>query len=482
MSAATEQPAQRGETVTLRIEKFADQGKGLARHDSGLVIFVPQAVPGDRVRAKVTRRQKNFAEAKLTQLLNASEKRAEPRCFYFGTCGGCDWQHVQYAEQVRMKQQSVREALVHRGGFDEDMVRGAMRSIIEAERPYLYRNTMRFDFSDARWLTRDEIDSGEDFDTGFALGLHAPGQPRKVLDLKECHLQSRPSRRLVNRVRSFVKERGWAPQDPHRDPSRGDGFLRRLVIRQSERTGSVLVALVTGRRDEERMDALAAFLQREFPDVTTFVHLVNGASSSAQHVHFGDGRFRERLGGFTFAVGPETFFQPNTQQAERLFEAARELADLAPTVRCYDLYCGAGALSLVAAEAAGEVVGIEGREASVEEARANAAAHDVANARFFSGAVEERFTEAFAEKHGRPDVLLADPPRAGMDERVPERIAALRPERVVYVSCDPQTQARDLKRLREATGGGAYRLAAVQPVDQFPQTAHVENVVALREA
>jgi 23S rRNA (uracil1939-C5)-methyltransferase len=476
-------PVQHGDTVTLDIEKFADEGKGLARVRGGLVVFVPKAVPGDRVRATVTKRAKSHAEAQTTELLEPSAKRTEPRCRYFGACGGCDWQHVRYREQARMKQQSVREALVHRGGFDEDTVRGAMRPIIEAERPYLYRNTMRFDFSDARWLARDEIDSGEDFDTGFALGLHAPGQPRKVLDLKECHLQSALSRRLVNRVRDFAKERGWAPQDPRRDPSRGDGFLHGLVIRQSRRTGGVLVALVTGRRDEESMDALAAFLQREFPDVTTFVNVTPGdEAAGAQHVHFGDGRFRERLGGFTFAVGPETFFQPNTQQAERLFEAARELADLAPTVRCYDLYCGAGALSLVAAEAAGEVVGIEGREASVEEARANAAAHDVANARFFSGAVEERFTEAFAEKHGRPDVLLADPPRAGMDERVPERIAALRPERVVYVSCDPQTQARDLKRLREATGGGAYRLAAVQPVDQFPQTAHVENVVALREA
>jgi 23S rRNA (uracil1939-C5)-methyltransferase len=482
MSAATEQPAQRGETVTLRIEKFADQGKGLARHDSGLVIFVPQAVPGDRVRAKVTRRQKNFAEAKLTQLLDASEKRAEPRCFYFGTCGGCDWQHVQYAEQVRMKQQSVREALLHTGGAAEDaLAGGTVRPILAAERPYYYRNKMTFDFSAHRWLTPAEIETGKDFDTDFALGLHVPKSPHQVLDLRACHLPPRREPRLVNQVREFAKKKGWTPWNVRRK----EGFLRHLILRDPARTDDLMLRLVTSRHAPERVAALADFLKDEAPAVTTFVHTFNdtphpqAARGGAHRTVFGDGIVREDLGGLAFEIGPETFFQPNTRQAERLFRAVRAQADLRPTDRVYDLYCGLGALSLFVAEAAGEVIGIEGRERAVRAARKNAEANGVANARFFAGAINDRLTDDFARRHRPPDVLLADPPRAGMREAVVERVATLRPERFVYVSCDPQTQARDLKRLREATGG-AYRITAVQPVDLFPQTHHVESVVALR--
>ena len=480
----TKKPAQRGDTVTLRIEKFADEGKGLARLD-GLVVFVPQAVPGDRIRAKVYKRKKSFAEAKLIELLEPSEKRTEPRCFYFGTCGGCDWQHVRYAEQARMKQQSVREALLHQGGVAGDVLDGTMCPIIEAERTYFYRNKMVFDFSAHRWLTPEEIATGEDFDTGpndgFALGLHAPGSPHKVLDLRECHLQSRLSRQLVNQVRDFVKEKEWQPWNVRRR----EGFLRHLILRESAYTNDFMVRLVTSRHAPERIEALAAFLKNGAPEVTTFVHTFNdtprsnAAHGGAHRVVYGEGVIRERLGGLTFEIGPETFFQTNTRQAERLFAAAREMAGLRATDRLYDLYCGAGALSLFVADAVDEVVGIERAEKAVAAARKNAEANGITNAHFHAGAVKDVLGEAFPQEQGRPDVLLADPPRAGMEERVVERIAALQPERIVYVSCDPQTQARDLKRLRGATGG-AYHIAAVQPADLFPQTAHVENVVALR--
>jgi 23S rRNA (uracil1939-C5)-methyltransferase len=476
-----EKPAQRGDAITLTVEKFADQGKGLARHASGLVVFVPQGVPGDRVRAKVTRRQKNFAEARPIELLDASAERVEPRCRYFGSCGGCDWQHVRYDEQARMKQQSVREALLHTGGVAKKDLAGTMQSIIAAERPYLYRNKMIFDFSAHRWLTPAEVESGEDFDTGFALGLHAPKSPHQVLDLKECHLQSRRSRRLVNRVRSFAKEQGWAPWNVKQK----EGFLRHLVLREPEHTDDLMLRLVTSRHAPDRIGATADFLKDEAPAVTTFVHTFNdtprpqAAQGGAHRTVFGEGVVREELGGLAFEIGPETFFQTNTRQAERLFAAAREMAALHPGDRVYDLYCGAGALSLFVASAAAEVLGIEGSEQAVAAARRNAGINEIGNARFWAGAVRDRLAGSFAEKHGPPDVLLADPPRAGMREAVVEQIATLRPERLVYVSCDPQTQARDVARLRHATGG-AYRIQAVQPVDLFPQTARVENIVALR--
>ena len=479
MSTTQTKPAQRGDELTLDIEKFADQGKALARLD-GLVVFVPQAVPGDKVRAKVYKRQKSFAEAKLIDLLEPSAKRTEPRCYYFGTCGGCDWQHVQYEEQARMKEQSVREALLHQGGLNEEELQGVFRPILQAERPYFYRNKMVFNFSNYRWLTPDEIATGKEFDTDFALGLHVPGNYFKVLDLKECHLQSRLSRQLVNQVRDLVKKREWKPWDIRRHT----GFLRHLVIREGKQTGEVMVNLVTSRHDEERMEVLAAFLQDEVPEVTTFVNTINDTPSQTErgdehHVVFGEGIIHERLGQLTFEIGPESFFQTNTYQAERLFEATRELAALRPSDCLYDLYCGAGALSLFMADAVEEVVGIELMEEAMAAARRNAEANGIENARFFAGSLKDRLTDTFIGQHGRPDVLLADPPRAGMHKRVVKQIAAVRPDRFVYVSCNPQTQARDLKRLRKATGG-AYRISAVQPVDQFPQTQHVENVVALK--
>jgi 23S rRNA (uracil1939-C5)-methyltransferase len=460
---------QRGDRANLDIEKFADQGKGLARVD-GLVVFVEGAVPGDRVRAKVTARKSSYAEARIEELLSASEYRTAPRCRYFPTCGGCQWQHADYDAQVAYKRRSVKETLEHQGGFSGVSVRPALA----AEEPYYYRNRMDFTFSDRRWLTPREKETGEDFDMRFALGLHPLGEGRRVLDLKECHLQSPLSARLVNGVRNFARERGWPAQ------SNGSGYLRRLTIRQPTRTDHLMVHLLTRSDQPGRTDALAAFLQGEFPEVTTFVSTAYGGKLSAiraggtTQVHFGPGAVREKMGAFTFEIGPHDFFQPNTAQAERLYRAARDVAEPAPDDTVYDLYCGLGALSLFLAEEAGRVVGVEDDTAMTKKARRHAETHDLGNAAFASGAVGEVLTPAFAEEHGAPDVVVADPPRAGMREAVTERIARLQPRRLVYVSCNPQTQAHDLKRL-----AGEYAIDAVQPVDQFPQTHHIENVVAL---
>jgi 23S rRNA (uracil1939-C5)-methyltransferase len=333
---------------------------------------------------------------------------------------------------------------------------------------------MDFDFSADRWLTRDEIDSGKDFDTDFALGLHVPGNFFKVLDLQECHLHSELSARLVNGIRDFVKAQGWAPWDIRNQ----EGFLRHLVLRTGEQTDDCMVNLVTYGRPQERISAFAEFLQSEFPEVTTLIHTNHTGKSQnpegEEQVVFGPGVIHDEIGDYRFEISPSAFFQTNTLQAERLYEVARDFAEFAPSDRLYDLYCGAGTISLFMSESVNEVVGAELVEAAVANARTNAEMNGVDNCTFVSGDLKELFTPEFVDTHGRPDVLIVDPPRAGMHQDVVAQIADLAPERFVYVSCNPQTQVRDLERLRDV-----YRIDAVQPVDMFPHTPHVENVVRL---
>mgnify|MGYP006282516289 CR=1 FL=1 len=460
----------RGKTIELEIEKFADKGKSLARVD-GYVVFVRGAVPGDRVKAYVYKKKKNYAEAALDELIEPSDLRTEPRCRYVDTCGGCAWQHVDYDAQLEAKRQSVEEAFEHQGGFEAFEV----PPVIGADHIYYYRNKMDFDFSADRWLTPDEIDTGKEFDTDFALGLHVPGNFFKVLDLQECHLQSIWSADFVNALRDFVKARDWAPWDI-RDH---EGFLRHLVIRIGERTGEVMVNLVTNGFEEERMDELSGFIQSDFPEVTTFINTIHtGKSQNPEgdaRTIFGPGVIHDEIGPCRFQISPQAFFQTNTRQAETLYEVARDYAELQPDDVLYDLYCGAGTISIFMADQVERVVGVEMVEAAVENARTNAELNDATNAVFESGDLKDVFTPDFVERHGAPDVLIVDPPRAGMHKDVIAQIAELRPERFVYVSCNPQTQARDLDRLREI-----YRIEAMQPVDMFPHTPHIENVVKLR--
>lgn len=460
----------KGTTFETTVEKFADRGKSLARVD-GYVVFIPRAVPGDRIRATLVRARKKHGEARIDEVLEPSPMRTDPRCAYFGACGGCKWQHVEYGAQLDAKRQSVREAFEHHGGFEAPIVHPTVGS----EATYFYRNKMEFSFSAERWLTREEIASGETFDLGFALGLHAPGTFNKVLDLTECHLQSETSAALVNGVRAFVRERGWKPWHirDHR------GYLRHLVLRQAHHTDDFMMNLVTSRLDEERNAEMAAFLRAEFPQITTFVNGVHsGVSQTAfgesLHTVFGPGLVRDRIGPHTFEIGPNAFFQTNTAQAERLYEVARGYARLQPDDLVYDLYCGAGTISLFVAGDVRHVIGVELIEDAVQNARANAKANAVDNVTFETGDLMRLFTPEFVRKHGRPDVLIVDPPRAGMHPKVVRQIAELRPSRFVYVSCNPLTQARDLAQLADA-----FVLDEMQPVDLFPHTYHIENVARL---
>ena len=461
----------RGDSVELEIEKFADRGKSLARCD-GYVVFVPGAVPGDRVRARIRTAKKKFAEANLEELLTPSPLRTQPRCFYFGTCGGCKWQHVEYDAQLAAKSESVREALVHSGGF----VDLEMRPAIGSEKTYYYRNKMEFSFSAGRWLTTEEVQSGKEFDTSFALGLHVPGNFEKVLDIHACHLQSELSVRIVNSMRDFARAHSWEPWNTRKHV----GFLRHLVIRTGERTGEVMVNLVTNGFDSDRIGQLSLHLRDEFPEVTTFVNTINttvAQTAFGEEIHtiHGPGVIHDRIGPHTFEIAANAFFQTNTAQAERLYEVTREFSELKSDDVVYDLYCGAGTIAIFVAGHVRKVVGVELVQEAVDNAIANAAANGVDNCTFVAGDMLALFSKDFMRQYGEPDVLIVDPPRAGMHPKIVQRIADIGPARFVYVSCNPQTQARDLKMLADV-----YRVEVVQPVDMFPHTHHVESVVKLR--
>lgn len=458
----------KGAELDLVIEKFADRGKSLARVD-GQVVFVQEAVPGDRVRVQVIRKKKKFLEARIEELLEPSELRTEPRCPYFGTCGGCKWQHVKYEAQVDAKRQSVAEALEHVGGFEGVHV----NPTIGARDAYYYRNKMEFSFSADRWLTPEEIATGENFETDFALGLHVPGNFYKVLDLHECHLQSPRSAEIVNAVRRFAKNNGWLPWDIRNHT----GFLRHLVIREGKRTGERMINLVTSGRDDERMQLFGEFLREHFPETTTLVNTINTgvaqtASGEATDTIFGPGVIHDMIGDFRFEIAPSAFFQTNTDQAETLYRVALEYADLKPDDVLFDLYCGAGTISIFMAPHVKRVVGVELVEEAVQNAKANARANGIDNCTFIAADMLSIVNPRFTSTHGRPDIIVVDPPRAGLHPKVVSRIQRLRPQRFVYVSCNPQTQARDLQLL-----GDGYTIDAVQPVDLFPHTDHVETVV-----
>jgi len=461
----------RGSVLELVVEKVADRGKSLTRID-GYVIFIQGGIPGDRLRVQIRKAKRKFAEATILEVLEPSPDRIEARCFHFGTCGGCKWQHMSYDAQLAAKRQSIEDALRREGGLDGISV----NEVIGADRVFRYRNKMEFSFSADRWLTDQEIKSGEPLDKSYALGLHVPGNFSKVLDLKECHLHSEEGERLLNRFRSFTRELEWKPWNIRNHT----GFLRHLVLRKSANTSDFMVNLVTNGYNEERMEACAALFKDEFPEVSTFVNTIN--TSVAQTAFgeeirtiYGSGVITDKIGRYTFEIASNAFFQTNTHQAEKLYRVAAEFAELKPTDRVFDLYSGAGTISIYIAEKVAHVTAVELIEAATENARRNAEANGVKNVTFITGDMMKLFREDFIEEHGRPDVLIVDPPRAGMHPKVVDQIIRLRPERFVYVSCNPISQAKDLAKMKDV-----FEIEAVQPVDLFPHTYHIENVVKLR--
>lgn len=462
----------KGQEVELEIIDAAFKGKGLAKVD-GLAVFVPNTTPGDKVKARIIKKKKKYREAKLLEILEPSPHRIVPRCRHANVCGGCSWQHIPYSKQLEYKSQQVRDHIERIGGLDGSIVKTGVGS----EQEFYYRNKMEYSISARRWLTEDEIRSDEYVDdSAFAAGLHAPGRFDKILNLKECHLQVPESFQILDFVRGYCIENGITPYDTFED----SGFMRHVMIRNSFYTDDFMVNLVTYQDDQDVMKKLTSALLEEFPFITTVVNNVNDTKSPTavgrfEHILHGPGYIVDNIGEFSFKIHPNAFFQTNTHQAEALYEIARSYAELKEGDVVYDLYCGVGTLSLFMSGPAKHVVGIELVDIAVENARFNAKENGVENVSFIRGDMKDVFTQSVVDEFGAPDVLITDPPRAGMHPDVVERLCELKVPKIVYVSCNSSTMARDLKELSKV-----YEVEEVQPVDMFPQTYHIEAVAKLK--
>ncbi|MGM0507341.1 MAG: 23S rRNA (uracil(1939)-C(5))-methyltransferase RlmD [Bacteroidota bacterium] len=462
----------KGAEVELTIESLAYKGKGVG-HLDGLAVFVPNTAPGDRIRAQITKKKKRFREAKLLEVLSPSDLRVEPPCRHAAVCGGCSWQHVPYEEQLRQKEQQVRDHMERLGGLNPDLV----QSILGCEQSLGYRNKMEYSFGPRRWLTREEIDQDEFVsDRQFSAGLHAPGRFDKILNLQECHLQPPFSYEILDTVRSWCLENDIEAFDPVKQT----GSMRHLVVRHSVADDEVMVVLVT--RDEIRpeMARLSELLTGTFPIISTVVHQINPHSSPTadgqtfETLH-GKGLIEEQLGDYRFTIGPDAFFQTNSRQAVRLYDKVLDYVSREPCDHLFDLYCGVGTLTLYLSGQVREAVGIELVETAIHNANENAARNDVQNVRFVQGDMKDTFSESLLQETGRPDLIVTDPPRAGMHPDVVQQLKELSAPRMVYVSCNPSTLARDLKEMSDV-----YEVVEVTPVDMFPQTWHIEAVAYLK--
>lgn len=466
----------KGQQIETDLFDTADKNRCVGKLEDGICVFVEgTAAVGDTVRAQVTKIKKRYLVAQLTDILKFSDRRTEPRCTYFGFCGGCKWQHLDYAEQLRIKRKQVADALEHLGGFESPDV----ADCIPAEEIYGYRNKIDMDFTDRRYLTAEEMgQSGDGLKKpmDFALGFHAPGCFFKAIDIDYCHLASPEMNLAVETVRAFCLRRKLAVYSTFTH----EGFLRNLVVRRGVRTGGLMVNLITLTHDAALMRELCLDLQAALGDkLTTFVNATTDrknmvAFGDTEYVLFGEGRIADRLGDCTYRISPNSFFQTNTLQAEKLYNEILAAAQLTGKETVYDLFCGTGSIALFAAKHCARVLGIELVESSVADARKNAEELGVVNCTFrkldlmhFDQIRKE--LEAF----GLPDVVITDPPRAGMHPKAVQMLRELAPPAVIYVSCNPASLARDGQLLCQ---GGLYRLVHTQPVDLFPQTNHVESV------
>lgn len=453
----------------VHITDVAAEGNALARVDD-MVVFIPFGAPGDVADIKLDKKKKSWAEGHIVRLVEPSPIRETPRCEHFGVCGGCRWQHLPYAEQLRCKQQQVRDALerIAKIPFPE------ISPILGSENIWAYRNKMEYTFSSKMWLTFEQLASGLEFPDRRAAGFHIPGAFDKVLDINACHLQDD----LGNRIRLFIKDYGKRHDLEFYDLRENRGFLRTLMIRIAS-TGEVMVVMSLGADDPEAISSLMSALEQEFPEITSLQYVVNTKVNDTigdLDVKTWKGReyIEEEMEGLRFRIGPKSFYQTNSRQAYRLYSVVRNFAKLKGDELVYDLYTGTGTIALFLARGCRHVVGIEYVPEAIEDAKVNAEANDLSNTEFYAGDMKNVLTADFIASHGRPDVMIVDPPRAGMHEDVVKVILEAAPRRIVYVSCNPATQARDLALLH-----ARYDVEAVQPVDMFPHTHHVENVVAL---
>jgi 23S rRNA (uracil1939-C5)-methyltransferase len=434
------------------------------------VVFVPFVVPGDLVDVQAIKNKKSFYQGKAVRIREYSDKRAEPRCEHFGICGGCRWQNMKYSEQLFYKQKQVEDALSRIGKFEYPEV----LPILPSGNEFYYRNKLEFTFSNKRWLASSEMENDPATRNMNGLGFHIPGMFDRIVNLENCYLQVEPS----NSIRKAVKQYADEYELEYFDTKKNTGFLRNLIIRTTT-TGEVMVILVVHHDDRKVIHSILDFIDSRFPIITSLMYVVNPKRNDTISdlevlLYKGKDHLIETMGDLKFKIGPVSFFQTNSLQAYNLFKVAKDFAGLSGTEIVYDLYTGAGTIANFIASEAGKVVGIESVPAAIEDARVNSTINQIENTVFVAGDISKILDDQFMEANGKPDVIITDPPRAGMHEKVVEQILKMEPQKIVYVSCNPATQARDVSLLADK-----YRVMKIQPVDMFPQTQHVENVMLL---
>lgn len=455
----------------IQIEDIGAEGKALARIEN-MVVFTKLVIPGDVVDLQVVKKRKNYQEAIVTKIHQYSNDRVDAFCSHFGICGGCKWQFLPYKKQLNYKEKQVENQLKRIGKIDLSET----SSIIGSRNDTFYRNKLEFTFSDNRWLSSEEIQSEKQITNTNALGFHVPGMFDKVIHIEKCWLQPEPS----NKIRNFIYSHALKNDFSFFDIKQKKGLLRTLIIRTSS-VGETMVILSFFQNDEMRINRILTALKNQFPEITSLMYVINSKGNDTitdQDILLFSGRDHifEEMEGLKFKIGPKSFYQTNSEQAFELYKIVREFAGLTGNEIVYDLYTGTGTIANFVAKQVKKVVGLEYVPEAIEDAKENSAINKIDNSSFFAGDIKDLLNEDFCNKHGRPDVIITDPPRAGMHADVVKSIISILPEKIVYVSCNPATQARDIALLNEY-----YKTTRVQPVDMFPHTHHVENVVLLEK-
>ena len=454
----------------IKLLSAGAKGVSIGKTEDGKTIIVSGAIPGDIVNARVKKAKSKYYEADAVEILTPSPFRVEPECEHFGVCGGCKWQNMSYEKQLEFKQDEVVNNIKRIGGIEDF----ESIPILGGDEPYYYRNKMEFSFSNARWLTSEEIKSDTDINQKNALGFHIPGQWSKILDLKNCYLQEYPSNEIRLAIRNYAIEN----ELDFFDLKTQDGFLRTLMLRQNSK-GEWMILIQFFKENEKQRIKLLNFILEQFPQITTLLYAINPKGNDSVYdldikTYFGEGFIFEEMDGLKFKIGPKSFFQTNYKQALNLYRKTLEFADINENQVVYDLYTGTGTIAQYIARHTKQVIGIEAVPEAIDAAKENAKLNGLDNCIFYCGDMKEVFTEEFLAQHPKADVLITDPPRDGMHPKVVEQILKLSPNRIVYVSCNSATQARDLSLMKDF-----YRVEKILPVDMFPQTHHVENIALL---
>jgi 23S rRNA (uracil1939-C5)-methyltransferase len=455
----------------IEIIDTANKGKSVAKHE-GRAIFVQGGVPGDICDITVFKRRKKFWEARIEKIHTYSDRRTEPKCEHFGTCGGCKWQNMKYASQLDFKQNEVLNNLKRIGGIELP----PHSEILGSENEYFYRNKMEFTFSNKRWLTTQEVQSETEIEDKDSLGFHVPGMFDKVINLNNCHLQKEPSNAIRLSVKQFADENGLT----YFDIRNQKGLLRNLMVRTSS-INDLMVLVQFYENDKKNIKLLMEHIKISFPEITSLLYIVNQKANNTMYdqdvvCYNGEDYIMEEMDGLHFKIGAKSFFQTNSEQAKVLYRKTKELAQITENDLVYDLYTGTGTIAQYVATSAKKVVGIDSVEEGIKAAYENTERNNIENCTFYTGDMKEIFTDEFIAKNGAPDVIITDPPRDGMHKKVVEQILKIGAKRIIYVSCNSATQARDLALMDEK-----YKVIHIQPIDMFPQTHHVENIVVLEK-